>query len=167
MKPIFRGVLIMKYTDNQEEVTLDQLKEYLKEQGNYNEETFSQNVDIFQQLIDDLIQNDSEQTYEQYGISAQELHQTWLTEKDRVLSYYIKKRTQGQKIEKFQWSVNNQFYSKKAKNINKPVCIMNLKSKDVVNKTYKFHTFEINEEDLNYIEDQMKKIEQTINALLL
>lgn len=29
----------------------------------------------------------------------------------------------------------------------------NIKAKDVVNKTYKFHTFEINEEDLNYVED--------------
>lgn len=28
-----------------------------------------------------------------------------------------------------------------------------IKAKDVVNKTYKFHTFEINEDDLTYVED--------------
>ncbi|CAD8184401.1 unnamed protein product [Paramecium octaurelia] len=37
----------MKYTDNQEEFTLDQLKEYLKDQGIYNEETFSQKMQTF------------------------------------------------------------------------------------------------------------------------
>jgi hypothetical protein len=30
---------------------------------------------------------------------------------------------------------------------------MNLKSKDVIAKSYKFHTFEINVDDLQYIED--------------
>lgn len=34
-----------------------------------------------------------------------------------------------------------------------------IQSKDVVTKTFKFHTFEINEDDFTYIEDQFKKIE--------
>ena len=29
MKSIFRGVIIMKYTDNTEEITTDRLREYL------------------------------------------------------------------------------------------------------------------------------------------
>lgn len=29
MKSIFRGVIIMKYTDNAEEITQDRLREYL------------------------------------------------------------------------------------------------------------------------------------------
>ncbi|KAM3140318.1 hypothetical protein pb186bvf_007478 [Paramecium bursaria] len=117
----------MKYTDNTEEITTDRLREYLGDQ--IDNEQFQQYIEQFQQLIDDLIQDDSEQTYEQYGIEQTELHQTWLAEKDRVLSYYIKSKTQGQKIEKFQWSVNNQFYGKRQKNINKPTVIMNLKQR--------------------------------------
>lgn len=62
--------------------------------------------------------------------------------------------------------MNNQFYGKRHKNINKATCIMNLKSKDVRSKNFKFQTFEINEEDLGYIESEFKKIEQTISALL-
>lgn len=31
MKAIFRGVLIIKYTDNNEELSLSQLKDYLNE----------------------------------------------------------------------------------------------------------------------------------------
>ena len=44
---------------------------------------------------------------------------------------------------------------------------MNLKSKDVRTQNYKFHTFEMQEEDLNYMENEFRKIEQTVNALLL
>lgn len=41
MKAIFRGVLLMKYTDNQEDVSLDKLRDYLKEAGTYDEESLN------------------------------------------------------------------------------------------------------------------------------
>ena len=38
MKAIFRGVLIMKFTDNSENISVESLRDYMKEHGKYNEE---------------------------------------------------------------------------------------------------------------------------------
>lgn len=39
MKPIFRGVLIMKFTENTENLNLDNLRDYLRQNNLYNEDS--------------------------------------------------------------------------------------------------------------------------------
>ncbi len=47
MKPIFRGILIMKFTENSENVNMDNLREYLKQNNLYNEESNKKKFLIF------------------------------------------------------------------------------------------------------------------------
>lgn len=63
LKATFRTVLLLKYTDNSMNVSMDDLRTYLKEQGSYNEEVLKNFCEQFESLIEELInENEDEES---------------------------------------------------------------------------------------------------------
>jgi len=58
---------------------------------------------------------------------VKELSTIWEHEKEQAFSHLIKKAANYRKLDKIEWSLNNKFYTKKAKNLNEMTAVFALK----------------------------------------
>ncbi|KAL4505965.1 hypothetical protein ABPG72_013726 [Tetrahymena utriculariae] len=176
MKPFFKAVLIINHTQNKDNIDFESLKQLAEEKNlirdqNEFEEIVARFEDLCQVLIkkNPLTADDFNDLLAKYEFdddkNQKELYQVWEHEKENAYSYLIKKSGNFRKLDKIEWSLNNKFYTKKAKNLNEMTVVVSLKTSKYNNQNERHITFEMNNKELLQLRDDLFRIEEEIIAL--
>eukprot|EP01016_Furgasonia_blochmanni_P024944 TRINITY_DN2694_c0_g2_i2.p2 TRINITY_DN2694_c0_g2~~TRINITY_DN2694_c0_g2_i2.p2 ORF type:complete len:190 (+),score=46.03 TRINITY_DN2694_c0_g2_i2:195-764(+) len=177
MKAIFRAVIKVNYSRNDDNIDYVTLRKFVEENNVLSNVDFDEVIKCLENCLERLIHEkispeEAESVFDDYkrffsGVQIRELVQVWAAERENVHDFLRRKNSSGCNLLNLSWNLHLRTYAKTSfsKNINEPVCILNM-NVDNRNQGSKAMCFEVSKSQVDNLYADLQGLEETLEKLL-